>query len=198
MPDPQDPATRDRSCLDWSEREREPHARMLAWYRQLLALRRDQPDLTDPDLADTKVAYDEDRRWLAFRRGDVRVAVNLGAGPADIPLGSREARVLAAWEPVDVPGRDGLLRLPGSRRWCCCRSEGAKGERGAARRRFYGAASLSRRSVTRSSMIGSQARRRRVRSRGRDAVAWWTSASARWMTQSQRASHRPRRQGRAP
>lgn len=113
VPDPQDPATRDRSCLDWSEPEREPHARMLAWYRQLLALRREQPDLTDPDLADTKVAYDEDRRWLAFRRGDVRVAVNLGAEPADIPLGSREARVLAAWERVDVPGADGLLRLPG-------------------------------------------------------------------------------------
>lgn len=112
VPDPQDPATRDRSCLDWSEPEREPHARMLAWYRQLLAVRRDHPDLTDPDLADTKVAYDEDRRWLAFRRGDVRVAVNLGTDPADIPLGSREARVLAAWEPVDIPGADGSLRLP--------------------------------------------------------------------------------------
>ncbi len=112
VPDPQDPATRDRSCLDWSEPEREPHARMLAWYRQLLAVRRDQPDLTDPDLADTKVAYDEDRRWLAFRRGDVRVAVNLGTAPAGIPLGSREAHVLAAWERVDAPGADGLLRVP--------------------------------------------------------------------------------------
>ncbi|CAM5564025.1 hypothetical protein SALBM217S_04947 [Streptomyces griseoloalbus] len=123
VPDPQDPATRDRSCLDWSEPEREPHARMLAWYRQLLAVRRDHPDLTDPDLADTKVAYDEDRRWLAFRRGDVRVAVNLGTDPADIPLGSREARVLAAWEPVDVRARTARCGCRRSRRWCCCRSE---------------------------------------------------------------------------
>lgn len=113
VPDPQDPATRDRSCLDWSEPEREPHARVLAWYRRLTALRREQPDLTDPDLADTKVAYDEEARWLAFRRGDVRVAVNLGKEPAAIPLGTGRVEVLAAWDPVAAPGADGVLRVPG-------------------------------------------------------------------------------------
>ncbi|MEW2619426.1 malto-oligosyltrehalose trehalohydrolase [Streptomyces sp. NPDC048106] len=113
VPDPQDPATRDRSCLDWSEPGRPPHARVLEWYRLLISLRRDLPDLTDPDLADTKVAYDEEARWLAFRRGDVRVAVNLGKEPAAIPLGSRPALVLAAWEPVEAPGADGMLQLPG-------------------------------------------------------------------------------------
>ena len=113
VPDPQDPATRDRSCLDWSEPQSEPHARVLAWYRRLIALRHEQPDLTDPDLTDTKVAFDEDARWIAVRRGDVRVAVNLGKEPAAIPLGTRPAEVLAAWEPVDAPGADGLLRLPG-------------------------------------------------------------------------------------
>ncbi|GGZ91895.1 malto-oligosyltrehalose trehalohydrolase [Streptomyces bluensis] len=113
IPDPQDPATRDRSCLDWSEPDSEPHARVLAWYRELIALRHAQPDLTDPDLADTKVAYDEDARWFAFRRGDVRVAVNLGGETAAIPLGVRHARVLAAWEPVQAPGADGVLNVPG-------------------------------------------------------------------------------------
>ncbi|MGW6520764.1 malto-oligosyltrehalose trehalohydrolase [Streptomyces sp. NPDC054962] len=113
LPDPQDPATRERSCLDWSEPEREPHARVLAWYRELIALRHATADLTDPDLADIKVAYDAQARWLAFRRGDVRVAVNLGKEPAAIPLGPRPARVLATWDPVDVPGRDGLLHVPG-------------------------------------------------------------------------------------
>lgn len=112
VPDPQDPATRDRSCLDWSEPEREPHARVLSWYRDLIAVRREQPDLTDPDLGDTKVAHDQEHRWLAFRRGDVRVAVNLGREPAAIPLGVADARVLAAWEPVEPPGPDGVLRLP--------------------------------------------------------------------------------------
>ena len=113
IPDPQDPATRDRSCLDWSEPENGLHARVLAWYRELIALRHTQPDLSDPDLADVKVAHDENARWLAFRRGDVRVAVNLGKEPAAIPLGTRPARVLAAWEPVQVPGADGVLSLPG-------------------------------------------------------------------------------------
>lgn len=113
VPDPQDPATRDRSCLDWTEPGNEPHARVLDWYRRLIALRHEQADLTDPDLADTKVAYDERERWLAFRRGDVRVVVNLAKAPAAIPLGTRPARVLAAWEPLDAPDADGVLHVPG-------------------------------------------------------------------------------------
>jgi len=117
IPDPQDPATRDRSCLDWGEPEREPHARLLDWYRRLIALRRTLPDLHDPDLASVKTAFDEDARWLAYRRGDLRIAVNLADEPAAIPLGSGRhrrggGRVVAAWEPVGAPGADGVLRLP--------------------------------------------------------------------------------------
>ncbi|MGQ4447172.1 malto-oligosyltrehalose trehalohydrolase [Streptomyces griseus] len=117
IPDPQDPATRDRSVLDWTEPEREPHARLLAWYRELIALRRTLPDLHDPDLASVKTAFDEDSRWFAYRRGDLRVVVNLADKPAAIPLGLGRhrrsgGRVLAAWEPVEAPGADGVLRLP--------------------------------------------------------------------------------------
>lgn len=61
-----------------------------------------------------KVAFDEEARWLVFRRGDLRVAVNLGKEPAVIPLGSNgRDRVLASWDPVDPPAADGVLRLPG-------------------------------------------------------------------------------------
>ncbi|MFE7110033.1 malto-oligosyltrehalose trehalohydrolase [Streptomyces sp. NPDC057575] len=117
IPDPQDPATRNRSCLDWSEQSREPHARLHAWYRELIALRRALPDLHDPDLASVRTAHDEQARWLAYRRGDLRIAVNLGEKPATIPLGGNRRRnggdrVVAAWEPVDAPGGDGLLHLP--------------------------------------------------------------------------------------
>ncbi|MFD3907407.1 malto-oligosyltrehalose trehalohydrolase [Streptomyces sp. CB04723] len=117
IPDPQDLATRDRSCLDWAEPEREPHARLLAWYRELIALRRTLPDLHDPDLAAVKTAFDEDARWFAYRRGDVRVVVNLADRPAAIPLGLGRhrrsgGRVLASWEPVEAPGPDGVLHLP--------------------------------------------------------------------------------------
>ncbi|MGW3631394.1 malto-oligosyltrehalose trehalohydrolase [Streptomyces sp. NPDC005122] len=113
VPDPQDPATRERSCLDWSEPEKALHARVLAWYRDLIALRRRHPDLSDPDLAAVRIAHDEGARWLALRRGDVRVAVNLGQEAAVIPLGLSRARVLAAWEPVRTPDADGLLSVPG-------------------------------------------------------------------------------------
>ncbi|MET7494186.1 malto-oligosyltrehalose trehalohydrolase [Streptomyces sp900116325] len=117
IPDPQDPATRDRSCLDWTEPGREPHARLHAWYRELIALRRTVPDLSDPDLAAVKTAHDEQGRWLAYRRGDLRIAVNLDEKPATIPLGGGRnrtgmGRVLAAWEPVAAPDADGLLHLP--------------------------------------------------------------------------------------
>ncbi|MEU5326846.1 malto-oligosyltrehalose trehalohydrolase [Streptomyces parvus] len=117
IPDPQDPATRDRSCLDWSEPEREPHGRLLAWYRELIALRRTLPDLHDPDLASVKTAFDEDARWFAYRRGDLRVVVNLADKAAAIPLGLGRhrrsgGRVLAAWESVEAPGPDGVLHLP--------------------------------------------------------------------------------------
>ena len=95
------------------EGDRDPHRRILAWHRELIALRRTLPDLTDPDLGGVKVAFDEDARWLVFRRGDVRVAVNLAKEPAAVPLGSNgRDRVLAAWEPTEPPAGDGLLRLP--------------------------------------------------------------------------------------
>ncbi|GHJ41020.1 malto-oligosyltrehalose trehalohydrolase [Streptomyces sp. TS71-3] len=114
VPDPQDPATRDRSCLDWSQPGGETHARVLAWHRDLIALRAARTDLQDPDLAAVRVAYDEAARWCSVRRGDVTTAVNLGPEPVDVPVGRRAGAVLAAWRPADTgaPGPDGLLRLP--------------------------------------------------------------------------------------
>ncbi|MFG2193403.1 malto-oligosyltrehalose trehalohydrolase [Streptomyces sp. NPDC048639] len=113
IPDPQDPATRDRSCLDWSEPDRAPHARLLAWHRSLIALRRARPELTDPDLTAVRVAYDARERWLVVTRGAVRTAVNLsGDGEVKVPVGHGRAEVLAAWETCAPPEGDGLLRLP--------------------------------------------------------------------------------------
>ncbi|QQZ57173.1 malto-oligosyltrehalose trehalohydrolase [Streptomyces microflavus] len=123
IPDPQDPATRDRSCLDWSEPEREPHARLLDWYRRLIALRRTLPDLHDPDLAAVKTAFDEDARWIAYRRGDLRIAVNLADEPAAIPLGSGRHRRVGDgwWRPGSRSGRrgrTGCCICRRSRAWC--------------------------------------------------------------------------------
>lgn len=86
VPDPQDPATFPRSKLDWSQPSREPHASLLKWYRELLALRRSRPELTDPRLSLVRAEYDEAARWLLVHRGALRIAVNLGEAPVTIPL----------------------------------------------------------------------------------------------------------------
>jgi maltooligosyltrehalose trehalohydrolase len=76
VPDPQDPATFERSKLDWSEPAASPHADLLEWYRQLITLRRSTPDLLDGRLDRVRATVDGD--VLVLRRGSVTVAVNLG------------------------------------------------------------------------------------------------------------------------
>ncbi|MFF2950713.1 malto-oligosyltrehalose trehalohydrolase [Kitasatospora sp. NPDC057965] len=87
VPDPQEPATVLRSVLDWTEPRRAPHSELLHWYRLLIRLRRDSPELSDPDLAAVRVDADEAAGWLVVHRGPYRVAVNLGASAAALPLG---------------------------------------------------------------------------------------------------------------
>src|SRR5690606_18455821 len=64
VPDPQDPETFQRSKLDWAERERDPHQRLLRWYQALLRLRRTHPELRSGRLAEVRATYDEAARWL--------------------------------------------------------------------------------------------------------------------------------------
>jgi len=99
IPDPQDPATFTRSKLDWSQLCGEPHAGMLAWYRELIALRRTRPELTDPRLDRVRADYDEQGRWLVVHRGRLRIAANLSQSPQRLPLGAPATGVLAASAP---------------------------------------------------------------------------------------------------
>jgi maltooligosyltrehalose trehalohydrolase len=98
VPDPQDPATFERSKLDWSELDREPHARLLRWYRDLIALRRRTPSLFTgrPD----EVSWDAEARRFSMRRGEHRVLANLGADPWSVHAGGS---VVLAW---DDPGSE--------------------------------------------------------------------------------------------
>jgi len=84
VPDPQDPATYDRSRLDWSEADSGRGARTLEVYRRLAQLRRTQPALTDPAFDRTSCTVDEERRLFTMRRGDLEVVVNFGDQPASV------------------------------------------------------------------------------------------------------------------
>lgn len=98
IPDPQAAATFMASRLDWDERDAPGHAGMLAWYRELLALRRHFPDLADPRPESVAVVADEQAGTIVVRRGRVRVLVNLGAHATT--FATRGARLLAASEPA--------------------------------------------------------------------------------------------------
>ncbi|MCC3779590.1 DUF3459 domain-containing protein, partial [Streptomyces sp. UNOB3_S3] len=112
IPDPQDPATRDRSCLDWTEPGRPPHARLLAWYRRLIALRRAEPALTDPRWRYEELSVTAGG-VVSFRRGPLRIAVNLTGRPAALRPAGPVTEAVAAWRPVGLPdGAGGTLRLP--------------------------------------------------------------------------------------
>ncbi|HEU0192109.1 MAG TPA: DUF3459 domain-containing protein, partial [Mycobacterium sp.] len=108
IPDPQDPATFQRSKLDWSEVGSGEHARLHRLYRDLIALRRSEADFSDPWLEHLAIEYDEDTGWIAMRRGRHVVACNLGSEPVSVPFPGE--RVLAWDQPV--PGADHTV-LPG-------------------------------------------------------------------------------------
>jgi maltooligosyltrehalose trehalohydrolase len=85
VPDPQAEATFRRSQLDWSERERSPHRERLAFYRALVQLRRQTPELLDGRRDLARVTFDERERWLRVQRGRVCLIVNFGQNPVDVP-----------------------------------------------------------------------------------------------------------------
>ena len=107
IPDPQDPQTFQRSKLNWAEVGAGEHARLLRLYRDLIALRRNEPDLADPWLDHLVVDYDEDQRWIILRRGRLAIACNLGTEPATVPV---TGELVLAWDRPEIGG--GTTELP--------------------------------------------------------------------------------------
>ena len=117
VPDPQDPETFRRSKLDW--REPYPEADvdtrqtlMLRWYRDLIALRRERPELTDPSMPATRVDIDEAARTVVVHRGAVVIAVNLGPAGTATTLGGRVLLHSGELAGDDVPEAAQALVLP--------------------------------------------------------------------------------------
>jgi maltooligosyltrehalose trehalohydrolase len=110
VPDPQDLSTFARSRLDWDELFLERNASLLAWYAELIALRRRVPALTDPRLDRVETTCDPDLGWLEVRRGPVVVAANLGSNDWSFRAGP-DAELLAASD-HRIGRKDESLILP--------------------------------------------------------------------------------------
>lgn len=106
VPDPQDEATFTASKLDWSEPAREPHAAILQLYRDLIALRRSEPDLGDFRLHQLRVDFDEDARWIALYRGSLVIVCNLGPDPTPVPV---TGTVVYSWGTTDFGAESVML-----------------------------------------------------------------------------------------
>ncbi|GAA1482928.1 malto-oligosyltrehalose trehalohydrolase [Gordonia sinesedis] len=115
IPDPQDPETFAASTLDWSELDRPDHARMLAFYRDLIALRRTDETFTRTDFASVDIRYDDRAGWFAMLRHDpggpdrVVVFCVLGADPVRLPFAIEP---ILSWHPPEA-GTDGTVTSPG-------------------------------------------------------------------------------------
>jgi maltooligosyltrehalose trehalohydrolase len=108
VPDPQDPATFERSKLDWAEAGSGRHARLLERYSRLVALRRAEPALTDPSFP--RCTADEETRLFTMARGGLTVVVNFGAAPLTVPLEGPADLLFATGD--DVACRPDRLELP--------------------------------------------------------------------------------------
>ncbi len=89
VPDPNDPATFERSKLDWSELDEPAHARLLSLYRALARLRREHAELTDPDQRGHAAESVGAGRWV-LHRDTASVYVNLSPEPWIVDLTGRE------------------------------------------------------------------------------------------------------------
>ncbi|HEY2205111.1 MAG TPA: malto-oligosyltrehalose trehalohydrolase [Pseudonocardia sp.] len=104
VPDPNAGSTFADSRLDWSEPAAEPHAGLLRTYRDLIALRRARPEITDPWLDDLVVDTDEEARTVVLHRGTLRVVVNLGGRPATPRFDPPVAEVLLSSARAEADG----------------------------------------------------------------------------------------------
>ncbi|MCW0212329.1 MAG: malto-oligosyltrehalose trehalohydrolase [Pseudonocardia sp.] len=110
VPDPNAESTFTDSKLDWTEQDQEPHKTLLGMYKELIALRKAWPELSDPWLDEVGVDVHPEARTLVIHRGRLRVLVNLGPEQVTLELAAPVERILLASEPVI--GEGDALTMP--------------------------------------------------------------------------------------
>ena len=111
IPDPQDISTFERAKLDWTEPAKDSHADLLDWYRRLIELRAEHPDLAEATLDRVSASCDEEAGGLTIQRGHLLIAANLGHTDWACPLPGA-ATLLAASDPHVRLTADAILLPP--------------------------------------------------------------------------------------
>lgn len=112
IPDPQDEKTFQRSVLKWQECETEPHQSVLQWYKKLIQLRKQFPQLTDGHRQDVLVDYDEEKKWINVQRRNISTACNLSDDQQVIPLPLPEKPVVLLKSANEISIHDKGVTLP--------------------------------------------------------------------------------------
>ncbi|GGL01348.1 malto-oligosyltrehalose trehalohydrolase [Salinibacterium xinjiangense] len=99
VPDPQDPATFARSKLDWNELAEPAHARLFSLYRELIALRRELPGLTDPAFDSVNCEFDDAAKWFRMDRPGVSVLINFSTVPLEVPAPAGQVLLATSGRP---------------------------------------------------------------------------------------------------
>src|SRR6202034_520391 len=89
VPNPQELSTFERSKLDWSELSQPRHAELFEWYRRLIRLKKDRPDLPRESRADAprpKVNFDAAAQWLTFVHNGVLLVLNWNDRAERVPM----------------------------------------------------------------------------------------------------------------
>jgi maltooligosyltrehalose trehalohydrolase len=102
MPDPESPETFEESKLNWDESTMGEHAEMLAWYRDLIRLRRSTPSLNDGEPGHARVSYNEEEKWLRMERGSIMVLCNLNDSGCSFTVDEASQLLLASRSEVTV------------------------------------------------------------------------------------------------
>ncbi|MDB4966324.1 MAG: malto-oligosyltrehalose trehalohydrolase [Myxococcales bacterium] len=95
VPDPQAAGTRDRSVIDLGLGDVGRHAGVRRWYRALLQLRRERPELRALDKTRVTTVVDDERGGLVvIHAGTLAVALSLRGRPVELTLPDGSWRIL--------------------------------------------------------------------------------------------------------
>ncbi|MDP9807139.1 maltooligosyltrehalose trehalohydrolase [Trueperella bonasi] len=110
MLDPQDEQTFISSKLNWEEVDAVKHRRMLGFVKDLIRIRKSDPDIASGDRSQTSFVLDGDSGWMT--RGSTVVVFSRSSQPVNVPAPVAGKKQILSWEPPTLTD-DGHVRFVG-------------------------------------------------------------------------------------